>query len=139
VRAQAARRATRAACGRTGGVSELVLLPFYSVLEGLGIAPCDLDLLLDRLLIHIGHATLRRPDVGGRVARRAERRGRQSRGRCRGRSRPDTERRLGQRADDGNRGAQTRRAEAIACAEGATAGSGRGGVWMGAVQAECWR
>jgi hypothetical protein len=42
----------------TGCVSKLVLLPFYPVLEGLGIAPCDLNLLLDRFLIHIGHITL---------------------------------------------------------------------------------
>ncbi len=42
--------------GRTGCVSQLILLPFYPVLERLGIAARDLDLLLDRFLVHICHA-----------------------------------------------------------------------------------
>lgn len=40
---------------RTRGVGKLVLLALYSVLEGLRIAAGDLDLLLDRLLVHVGH------------------------------------------------------------------------------------
>ena len=50
---------------RTGGVSKLVLLPFYPVLEGLGIAAGDLDLLLDGFGTHIGHA-LRCVEAEGR-------------------------------------------------------------------------
>jgi hypothetical protein len=51
---------------RTGRVSELVLLALYPVLEGLGIATGDLDFLLDRLLVHVGHYGGRRV-AGARV------------------------------------------------------------------------
>ena len=36
----------------TGGVCKLVLLAFYAVLERLGVAPCDLNLLLDGFGVH---------------------------------------------------------------------------------------
>lgn len=52
-------------CRRTSCVSELVLLPFYPILQGLGVAPCDLDLLLDGFLVHVGHATLELPGGEG--------------------------------------------------------------------------
>ena len=78
---------------RTGCVSELVLLPFYPVLEGLGIAPRDLDFLLDRFLIHVGHALVMLPDAGGGSREGARRRGRRSRGR--GRTRQPGHRRRG--------------------------------------------
>ena len=42
----------------TSCVSKLILLPFYPVLQSLSIAPCDLNFLLDRILVHVGHATL---------------------------------------------------------------------------------
>ena len=64
---------------RTGCVSELVLLPFYPVLQGLGVAPCDLNFLLDGLLVHVGHATLELPGGEGGVSRRARERMRRGR------------------------------------------------------------
>lgn len=57
---------------RTGCVSKLVLLALYPVLKGLGIAAGDLDLLLDRLLVHVGHAIEMLPDGGERGRERRE-------------------------------------------------------------------
>jgi hypothetical protein len=54
---------------RTGCVSELILLPLYPVLQALGIAPCDLDLLLDGFGTHICHAPTSRL-VGEMLSRR---------------------------------------------------------------------
>jgi hypothetical protein len=44
--------------GRTGGVSKLILLALYAVLERLRVASGQLNLLLDSFLVHICHATL---------------------------------------------------------------------------------
>lgn len=84
---------------RTGCVSELVLLPFYPVLQGLGVAPCDLNFLLDGLLVHVGHATLELP--GGREVCRG---GRASESGEAGKSRgPRREGSCGHRGEDGQR------------------------------------
>lgn len=97
---------------RTGCVSELVLLPFYPVLERLCIAPRDLDLLLDRLLIHVGHATQSLPGVGGEGSVAKGEAARQAiQGPCRERSSPDTETRAGtggKTTGNGDRGALSR-------------------------------
>ena len=42
--------------GLTCSVGELILLALYPFLESLGIASCDLDLLLDRLGVRVRHA-----------------------------------------------------------------------------------
>jgi hypothetical protein len=103
--------------GHTGRVSKLVLLPFYPVLERLGIAPCDLDLLLDRFLVHIGHVTLSQPDVGGR-GREGRGTARQAiQGPCRERGSPGTEGRLREASDVLAMATEARRAEAIARAQ----------------------
>lgn len=108
---------------RTGRVSELVLLPFYPVLQGLGIAPCDLNLLLDRLLVHVGHATLLLPVEEGGVAAgaRASESGDAGKGKSRGprreRSSPGhADGRGGSRRIEAAMAAGARGAAAIACA-----------------------
>jgi len=65
---------------RTGGVGKLVLLALYPVLEGLGIAAGDLDLLLDRLLVRVGHGVRLRLRLRLRLLERDE--GQAQRARC---------------------------------------------------------
>lgn len=133
--------------GRTGSVSKLVLLALYPVLERLRVAAGDLDLLLDRFLVHIGHTT--RAWLDGRTGSREARGGEAARqeeiqGASQGAQQADG-RNTG-RSSDGAAGRssamamQTRTATAIACAEGVAAGDGRGRAWVkNSVAAECWR
>lgn len=135
----AAQCVTGPGCGRTGCVSKLVLLPFYPVLECLGIAPCDLDLLLDRFLVHIGHATTLLPGFGevGSRGREAARQAIQGPAGSAAAGAPRV--RLGQasrRACSGDGGAQgscncTRRVS--------DSGQRSWGLGDGSAAAECWR
>lgn len=126
------------ATGHTGCVSKLVLLPFYPVLERLGIAPCDLDLLLDGFLVHVGHATLRLPGVGGlgrgwrRAARQASKPGvcRERDNRQPGHRDADGGGQAQWRASSGGRGAQGR----CNCARTVNSGGRRSLGVVGALQ-----
>jgi hypothetical protein len=122
---------------RTGCVSELILLPFYPVLQGLGVAPCDLNFLLDGLLVHVGHATLELPGGEGGVSRRArerKRRGRQIQGASR------RERSWGHRGDGGQRQRSVGGEAAMATgARGAAAIACAGRRWGGGRRVWWWR
>jgi hypothetical protein len=130
---------------RTGRVGKLVLLAFYPVLQGLGIAPCDLDFLLDGFLVHVGHATplgaagwrVSRVEV---VRRRARERAKAA---TAGKSRGPRRERSSPELDDGREGSRRAEAEAAMAAgargAAAIACAGNGMGRRARVQLVWWR